>query len=98
MGVLLAAMPPEFNIKEHPGYNGVFTTNEADGAYPNGTRIVKSRSEEGDATPTGTKGTVLGSIRQEPIPFPMYFVEWDNRPKFAVAVIGLKIQQEGTLQ
>lgn len=75
----------------HPGYVGVFTRETAPGAWSPGTRIEKHFSEEGDGTPTGTKGTVLGSMAAPSIGHG-YFVEWDNRPRFAVFVIPLKLK------
>jgi hypothetical protein len=48
------------------GWHGVFTRQQAKGAIPNGSRIVKTASEKGDSTPYGALGTVLGSLG----PFP----------------------------
>lgn len=87
-------------IDMYPGYVGAFTKDEAVGAIPNGSTIMKSRSEDGDATPDGTFGVVLGSIDGSLIDAAiekktgtkfMYFVEWDNRPGFAVSVADFKI-------
>lgn len=77
-------------IKNHPGYFGAFTTAEASGAYPNGTRIQKVFTEEGDSTPLGVEGTVLGSIDSGELGI-AYFVEWDNKPNIAVTVMAKKI-------
>lgn len=84
------------------GWRGGFTRNQAEGAYPNGSRIVKAREEDGDATPLGTGGTVLGSLdgsvldQRNPdgdvIRF-AYFIEWDTAPRVAVGVIDWKIEQ-----
>jgi hypothetical protein len=66
------------------------TREHAPGAYANGTRVRKSDSEPGDATPTGTLGTVLGSVAH-PDRGIGYFVEWDSAPKCAVLVIAWKL-------
>jgi hypothetical protein len=44
------------------GWQGAFTRRQADGAIPNGARIVKAHAEEGDGHPVGSLGTVLGSL------------------------------------
>jgi len=75
---------------EHDGYAGVYTRHESEGCLKNGTRIYKSMSDDGDATPTGTAGTVLGSL-SDPRVGKGYFVEWDDKPKTAVFVIEQKI-------
>jgi hypothetical protein len=81
----------ELNIREEPGWVGGFTRDQADGAlYPNGSRIRKNKGEPKDGTPTGTNGTVLGSIRV-PGESPAYFVEWDNRPRVAVFIVEWKL-------
>ena len=79
-------------FKAYPGYTGMHTQEQAPGAYLNGTRIVKVCSEEGDATPDGMGGKVLGSLYDEKLGH-LYFVEWDNRPKVAVGTIALKIDR-----
>lgn len=85
-------MMEEFNIDVHPGYMGVFTRDQAVGAIPNGTRIVKTKSEPGDSHPDGTPGTVLGSFRVDDQPA-FYFVEWDCKPRIAVALAGHRIKE-----
>lgn len=83
------------NIENHPGWIGGFTRDQAKGAIPNGTRIKKTASEEGDATTDGTLGTVLGSF-QSPASMGMllfYFVEWDDNKRVAVGVMGWKIER-----
>jgi hypothetical protein len=84
---------------ERDGYLGVFTRDSEPGAIPNGARIVKVKSEVGDANPVGTLGTVLGSIRapaEVGRRFPgvvyFYFVEWDSMPRMAVGVFNTKIE------
>ena len=87
----------------HPGYEGLFTRDQADGALPNGTRIVKANSERGDAHPDGSLGTILGSFARPPdltgreradwaeIKF-CYFVEFDAAPRVAIGTLDKKIR------
>lgn len=89
-----------------PGWVGAFSRNEAEGAFPNGTRIYKARMEKGDATPIGIRGVVLGSWpvpseqgKVHSLPDPdyevrhIYFVEWDDKPRVAVGMIDWKIEK-----
>jgi hypothetical protein len=86
-------------LRPYPGWHGVFTRNQAPGAYRNGTRIVKVSVEPSDAHPIGTPGTVLGSIKTddprvlatEPSGI-AYFVEWDVKRRQAVFVVAGKIR------
>jgi hypothetical protein len=73
------------------GWTGLFTRNEVLGAWRNGTRIVKVAKDEGDANPVGVTGTVLGSLAH-PREGLCYFIEWDGRPRMAVACIAWKIE------
>lgn len=73
----------------HDGYAGAFSRAQAQGAYPNGTRIVKVNSEPGDSTKDGTNGTVLGSLVFDGQS--LYFIEWDDKPKVAIGTIGEKV-------
>jgi hypothetical protein len=82
------------SVFEHEGYIGHFTRHEALGAWRNGTRIEKVWCEEGDATPLGTKGTVLGSMNAGEKLGLGYFIEWDNRPRVAVFTVAKKIGPE----
>lgn len=88
-------------IGYEPGWAGAFTRDHAPGAYPSGTRIVKVREEDGDSTPIGTGGTVLGSLDGTLVEYlnpeggrvwHFYFVEWDNRPRTAVGVMDWKVE------
>jgi hypothetical protein len=75
---------------------------EADGAYPNGSRIVKVRCEEGDSTALGAGGKVLSSHYVGHVPPPegiphvtyFYFVIWDDRPDVPIGIMDWKIGKE----
>jgi hypothetical protein len=78
-------------LTDEPGWTGAFTRNDAKQAkYRVGTRVTKIEQEPGDATPVGTKGTVLGSMYGPNVGVG-YFVEWDDKPKVAVLVIERRI-------
>lgn len=79
------------NIIEEPGYIGAFTRDTFPGAIPSGRRVVKVKSEDGDAHDIGARATILGSIGDGNIL--LYFVEWDARPNYAVAVAAWKIEE-----
>lgn len=84
----------KFTIGYEPGWTGAFTRYQADGAIPNGSAIVKCDSEEGDGTPDGTPGIVLGSMRHPEVlngAF-LYFVEWAAHPRVAVACAAPKLR------
>jgi hypothetical protein len=90
MDELLAAL--EDMAKPRPGWIGGYTTRQAPGAMPNHTRIVKAAEDaSGDLTPMGTLGTVLGSIKHPQLGL-CYFIEWDDKPRCAVAVVAWKIK------
>lgn len=73
---------------------GAFIEGEAEGAIPNGRRVRKARSEPGDGTPIGTKGTILSSVRDDSVsPWPFYFIEWDSRTGAPVGTIGWKVEE-----
>jgi hypothetical protein len=91
-GSVMDATDSKLKLDNHPGYMGAFTTQQAEGAYPNGTRIIKQNSKKGDATKDGTKGKILGSVAVPPMPeYPgvkfLYFMEWDDKPKVAVSMV-----------
>ncbi len=74
--------PPKIEISDE-GFQ--FTSDEAPGAFPNGTRVAKINSQPGDARPDGSRATVIGSIG--PIPHPLtgrttygYFVSSPSIP------------------
>lgn len=81
-------------LRYEPGWAGAFTRATAKGAMPSGSRIVKSNSEADDATPDGTPGVVLGSLSHPSVHngIVVYFVEWANRPKRAMAVMETKVR------
>lgn len=59
----------------------IFTTNQAQGAIPNGTRVKKINSTTEDTHGDGACAIVLGSIGpiyQAGLPLYGYFVRWDN--------------------
>jgi hypothetical protein len=81
------------------GLHIIFTRNQAEGALPKGSRVVKVKSEAGDAHPIGSLATVLGSI---PVPPPLdkaslyfYFVGWDDNPGVAVGIASWKVADAG---
>ncbi len=73
-------------------------TTQAPGAWPNGTRVRKSRMEDGDTNPIGTLATVTGSVGPMPPGGPKpgtfgYFVRWDPRPHLPVFVHESKVER-----
>lgn len=81
---------------------GMYLDGEAEGAYPNGTRIVKVEAEEGDGTSVGTGGVILSSHDvsdlvvedlSRPVTF-YYFVKFDDFPH-PVGICDWKIGREG---
>jgi hypothetical protein len=82
------------DFKTEPGWNGAFMRKQAEGAIPNGTRIVKINAEAEDAHQNGTPGVVLGSMMHPEIMNGayFYFVEWAPKPRTAVGVMGMKIR------
>lgn len=84
----------EPTIGYEPGWVGGFTRHQAKGAIANGTDIVKTRSEAGDAHKDGTRGKVLGSLSHPDVQngAVMYFVEWSTAPRVAVGVMDFKIE------
>lgn len=76
-------------VRPHIGWHGQFTTAQAEGALPNGTRIRKVRSEPNDANRDGATGRVLGSLAARGLLG--YFIEWDAMPRLAVFVASHRI-------
>lgn len=78
-------------IRLRPGYLSPFTDQQAPGAWPNGTRVAKVRSDEsGDLHAPGTLGTILGSIGFPKIGL-AYFVEWDASPRMPTCAVANKL-------
>src|SRR5262245_39830693 len=79
-----------------PGDIIIATREQAVGALPNGTRIVKVNSVEGDNHKDGSEGTVFGSLRK--LGKLAYFVVWDDCPDLylPVLVLGDKVQRAAT--
>lgn len=88
--------PDVFGLHDEPGWFGSFTRKTAFGALPSGSRVRKVKSENGDANPNGTQGTILGSISVEELQNGalLYFVAWDTAPRTAVAVMHFKIARQ----
>lgn len=82
------------SIRNEDGWAGAFSREQASGAIPNGTRIVKCNSEPHDATPDGMTGTVLGSLRapEQMGALLFYFVEWDDKPRIPLGIMATKIR------
>jgi transcriptional regulator with XRE-family HTH domain len=65
---------------------------DAPGAIPRGTPIVKIVSEAGDANPIGTNGKVLGSLSDDDRIG--YFIEWETMPGMPVFVSDFKVGRQ----
>jgi len=81
-------------FKNEPGWNGAFTREQAEGAMPNGTRVVKTNSDAEDGHADGTPGVILGSMSHPEVEDGaiFYFVEWAARPRTAVGIMGKKVR------
>lgn len=87
-------------ITTHEGYYGIFSKNEAEGAWPNGTRVRKVNSQDGDGHLDGSLGTILGSYKNthktepkfEDVAY-LYWVEWDDMPKVPIGTISTKLEK-----
>jgi hypothetical protein len=82
---------------------GFYIEGEAEGAYPNGTRVIKIDAEESDSTRIGTKGTVISSVDASDVEIEgvrrityFYFVMWDDFPA-PVGLADWKIGKEDAL-
>lgn len=75
----------------------IYPPGQAAFAHPNGSRIKKINSEDGDLIPDGLKGKVLSSHN---VPYEdlvaegdkAYFVEWDWYPNMAFGVAASQIE------
>jgi hypothetical protein len=94
-GVHLASEYDDVIAKE-PGTAALFIPGKAEGAIPNGTRIVKCNTQTRDSFFDGDAGTVKASHLSDglpgipPSPF-FYFVEFDKKPGLPVAIFGNRI-------
>jgi hypothetical protein len=79
-------------VRAHVGWDGQFTTDQAEGAYPNGTRVRKVNADSGDQTRNGAIGTVLGSITGRGMLG--YFIEWDAMPRAAFFLASHRIRRQ----
>lgn len=95
-GPLIMPLDPRlaerYNIAEEPEYEGYFTRDQADGAIPNGSRVIKTANIGSDMSPEGATGVVLGSIYHSMVGYG-YFIEWDHAPRKAVFISAYKIRQ-----
>jgi len=81
-------------IKNHPGYFTSFCNKQAQGAWENGSCVIKDGSDSGeDITPDGTKGIILGSLKSPEGKY-AYFVEWEDKPKMPVFCVEEKLKLE----
>ena len=71
-----------------------FTRDQAPHAMPNGTRIVKAKSEAGDAHVVGDGGRIVGSLQHPDDGRILYFVAWDDMPDKPVGVSDWKLRRE----
>lgn len=78
-------------LREEAGWLGTFTREQAAGALPNGTTIVKVNSQPGDFHANGTLGTVIGSVGEYGAVV-FYFIEWAPRPRCAVGTLAYKVK------
>ena len=65
-------------------------SDQAAGALPNGSAIVKTGSEPGDAHQDGASGRVLASMAGGPLL--VYCVEWDDTPSTPVWVAAHRVK------
>jgi hypothetical protein len=73
-----------------PPLLGLYTTEQAIGAIPNGSRVQKTNTEPDDAHQDGALAVVLGSICH-PDKGLGYFVVFDDAPDIAVLIVGKRI-------
>jgi hypothetical protein len=85
------------NWADEREYLGSFTRDQADGAWPNGARIIKVKGDQdagggSDTTANGTTGVILGSVFiPEATPGVFYFIEWDDKPLIAIGCAAWKL-------
>lgn len=69
-----------------PGFVAVYPPGQVAGARPNGTRVAKINSVEGDGHQDGALGTVVASHLAPEDGIVLYFVVWDDLPTMSVCV------------
>lgn len=80
-------------IQYYPGFISPFTRDQAPGALPNGTRVVKVKEDDSsDLHSIGEMGTILGSLSHPAVGIG-YFVQWDSRPRMPTFVVAGKIKE-----
>lgn len=101
----LAANAAKLLNQLEPQYRALYLIGQADGAIPNGRRIIKQTSDPDDAHAVGCEGIVLSSIATpaELIGNPAtlgpqgqqirfgYFIAWDDMPTIPVMTSDYKI-------
>lgn len=81
-----------------PAGFAVYMREQAEGAIPNGTPIVKVNSEPEDTHKDGAPGVVVGSLacppalRKQSGEAFFYFIEWDDLPGTPIGAIASKVQ------
>lgn len=79
-------------LKTYAGHDVEFDPSEASGAWPNGTRVRKTNSVDGDGHRDGSLAVVRGSIGPDPLTGLFgYFVEWDDLPALPVFIAGSRL-------
>ena len=76
---------------QEAGWEGIFTRKTAEGCKPAGTRAYKTSTLPGDSHQDGAPCTVLGSL-SHPDVGTAYFVEWDDKPKHACAIVAHRLR------
>lgn len=77
---------------------GFYVTAQAEGAFPNGCRVIKKEKKEGDGHDVGARATVIGSMKapeggRSKVTY-FYFVVWDDMPSVAVGIADYRIGLE----
>lgn len=83
----------DLGLHAEEGWTGVFTRSQAEGAWPNGTRVMKLLIEAGDMHSEGDTGTVLGSLTEVKGFGYGYFVEWDDMPRKAILTCDKRLRR-----
>jgi len=88
------------HLPSDQGFVAVFTNKQAEGAWKNGTRVVKTSSDAADTHQDGAGAVIVGSLglawaessdRQNVY---LYFVIWDDKnPRCPVAVADYRLKR-----